>query len=536
MLHHVDVTFEPAEHVQDMPRSLRKWVRSLLAAKISTVSAKKEANPVVEIDVKAAADASDKALARTSMDGEKRRADKEKKKGGDAGYATTSLAALKDKWNEEEQRFKQELAELQKDKLEQEEDMIASYLVMVEDRDIKREQQEAEARRKRQEEFLALQEAERAIREQELAAMRSREQQEASRLEKAKGAMDKKLDKFRKAQETARRKKLRADATEAIAALSSCIELVAMDCKSGSCRLLTAAALASPLCKLEDLERASHLIQQAQLEQEEEAQKVVALLFDLRRGLEDGEKRLREAESALARVLENSADAGREGNRCREALGQAEASLLSAGLASRDAMERVKDVRRRLEEIELKHAVKAQEEATKKEEEATKKEVEDATATGGKESMVVMDREEVVSVKEVLNEGQEEKVKEVKTSDEEMSVAVCEHRELCSGNDTTKRSRQLPDKCGVGMAVKAVKAGNEQVGLEVTRLVDGSPASESGKIAIGDRLLMVDGEEVSSVSPKILAEERIMGERGTRVTLTVMKVGGEKVFVELTRR
>ena len=76
--------------------------------------------------------------------------------------------------------------------------MIASYLVMVEDRDIKREQQEAEARRKRQEEFLArqvdrsvfacqpherMQEAERAIREQELAAMRSREQQEASRLE-----------------------------------------------------------------------------------------------------------------------------------------------------------------------------------------------------------------------------------------------------------------------------------------------------------------------------------------------------------------
>ena len=308
-----------------------------------------------------------------------------------------------------------------------------------------------------------------------------------------------------------------------MAALSSCIELVVMDCKSGSCRLLTAAALASPLCKLEvrqsesrsrgrqeeregvgveggdddslqDLERASHLIQQAQLEQEEEAQKVVALLFDLRRGLEDGEKRLREAESALARVLENSADAGREGNRCREALGQAEASLLSAGLASRDAMERVKDVRRRLEEIELKHAVKAQEEATKKEEEATKKEeeatkkeVEDATATGGKECLVMMDREEVVGVKEVLNEGQEEKVKEVKTSDEETSAAVCKHRELCSGNDTTKRSHQLPDKCGVGMAVKAVKAGSEQVGLEVTRLVDGSPASESGKIAIGDR-------------------------------------------------
>ena len=53
---------------------------------------------------------------------------------------------------------------------------------------------------------------------------------------------------------------------------------------------------------------------------------------------------------------------------------------------------------------------------------------------------------------------------------------------------------------------------------------------------ITSRLLMVDGEEVSSVSPKMLAEERIMGARGTRVILTVMKVGGEKVFVELTRR
>uniref|UniRef100_A0A6T7TMM8 PDZ domain-containing protein n=1 Tax=Hanusia phi TaxID=3032 RepID=A0A6T7TMM8_9CRYP len=480
MLHHVDVTFEPAEHVQDMPRSLRKWVRSVLAAKMSTVSAKKEANPVVEIDVKAAADPHDKALARTITDREKRKEEKEQRRREVTERQSTSLAALKDEWNEEEQRFKQELAELNENKLEEEEARMASYLVMVEDRDVKREQEEAEARRKRREEFLALQEAERAIREQELAAMKSREQEEASRLEKAKGAMDKKLDKFKKAQESARRKKLQAEATEAMVALAACTELVTLDCKSGSCKLLTSAALASPLCKEEALARASDLIQRGRLEEDEQAQKVIALSFEIRRGLEEGEKKLLEAETALAHGLEVSSELSSQGSKCKKALEEAEAALTSAGLASKDALERVRTLRRKLEEAEREEAKKQQEE-------------------------------------------------------ERSPVAACKNRELCSGNDTS-RSHALPDKCGVGMGVRAVKEQNKQVGLEVTRLVDGSPASESGKIAVGDRLVMVDGEDVSALSPQVLAEERIMGERGTRVMLTVMRAGGEKVAVELTRR
>jgi len=38
MLHHVDITFEPSEHVQEMPRRLRNWVRSVLQKSAHSVS------------------------------------------------------------------------------------------------------------------------------------------------------------------------------------------------------------------------------------------------------------------------------------------------------------------------------------------------------------------------------------------------------------------------------------------------------------------------------------------------------------------
>ena len=47
MLHHVDITFEPTEHIQEMPRRLRSWVRSVLHASSHTVSVRSSCIPLL---------------------------------------------------------------------------------------------------------------------------------------------------------------------------------------------------------------------------------------------------------------------------------------------------------------------------------------------------------------------------------------------------------------------------------------------------------------------------------------------------------
>ena len=81
---------------------------------------------------------------------------------------------------------------------------------------------------------------------------------------------------------------------------------------------------------------------------------------------------------------------------------------------------------------------------------------------------------------------------------------------------------------GVGMTVSEVPAG-----LEVTRVFPDSPAQKGG-IVKGDVVTAVDGKSIKGLSAD-LATNRIKGEEGTDVTLTVRTPGGSARDIELTR-
>ena len=143
------------------------------------------------------------------------------------------------------------------------------------DRDREREQQEKATRERRLAEYQAVLDAERKIREEEEAADKARREQEELRKSLAKGSVEKKLDKFQKAREAARKKKLAGDGQAALEAAKACTDLVALDCKTGNCKLLTATALHSPLCARAELEKAANASQAAGMGEVEAAKKVV---------------------------------------------------------------------------------------------------------------------------------------------------------------------------------------------------------------------------------------------------------------------
>ncbi len=81
---------------------------------------------------------------------------------------------------------------------------------------------------------------------------------------------------------------------------------------------------------------------------------------------------------------------------------------------------------------------------------------------------------------------------------------------------------------GVGMTVSEVPAG-----LEVTRVFPDSPALKAG-IVKGDVVTAVDGKSIRGLSAD-LATNRIKGEEGTDVNLTVRSSNGKQRDIELTR-
>lgn len=78
---------------------------------------------------------------------------------------------------------------------------------------------------------------------------------------------------------------------------------------------------------------------------------------------------------------------------------------------------------------------------------------------------------------------------------------------------------------GVGMGVQITSDGE----IEIIRVYEGSPAEEAG-LKAGDQIVAVDGEEVSGESGQTLNEavQRIQGEDGTQVVITIRRDGEER--------
>jgi carboxyl-terminal processing protease len=75
--------------------------------------------------------------------------------------------------------------------------------------------------------------------------------------------------------------------------------------------------------------------------------------------------------------------------------------------------------------------------------------------------------------------------------------------------------------------------GEVPAGLRVTRVFPDSPA-QGGGVVRGDVVTAVDGKSIAGLSAE-LATNRIKGEEGTDVTLTVRSTSGKERDIELTR-
>ena len=357
MLHHVDITFETAEHVQEMPRRMRNWVRAVLHKAGHSVSAKQNASkPLVEIDLKAANDPASSALVAKN--------DKSAKKGGNVRpkkpNTATSLVEMKKEWTEREQEVRAELSEAKQSAKEAERELLATYLERVEERDKERNEQEQAERARKLAEYQAVLDAERKIREEEEAAAKARQHQEETRKALDKGTVEKKLDKFSKAREAARKKKLAGDASVALASTKSCTDLVELDCKTGNCKLITASALASAACVVEDLEKASNITKAAGMEEMEAAKKVMALVFEIRTGLATGNRFLKSAEASTAELAGNEgAQMETYAKATKDVLGKARAAFQSAGIAGKDGLASVDTLQIKIDDVLEQAARKA---------------------------------------------------------------------------------------------------------------------------------------------------------------------------------
>ncbi|MBE6942596.1 MAG: S41 family peptidase [Ruminococcaceae bacterium] len=83
---------------------------------------------------------------------------------------------------------------------------------------------------------------------------------------------------------------------------------------------------------------------------------------------------------------------------------------------------------------------------------------------------------------------------------------------------------------GIGVSV-AVRKDNQ--GLDVVSVTEGGPAEEAG-VCPGDILIAIDGQSVIGMNTSQV-RDRIRGEQGTTVTLTVLRVG-ERYDFTVTRR
>lgn len=362
-MHHVDITFESAEHVQEMPRRLRNWVRSVLHKAGHSVSAKQNASkPVVEIDLKAANDPASSALV---AKGDKS-ADKGKKAKPKKANTATSLAEMKQEWTEREQEVKAELSEVKASAREAELELLATYLERVEERDKEREEQEQAEKARRLAEYQAVLDAERKIREEEEAAAQARQKQEEMRKAIDKGTVEKKLDKFTKAREAARKKKLLGDANAALALTKSCTDLVELDCKTGNCKLITAPALASAACVVADLEKAANITRAAGMQETEAAKKAVALVFEIQTGLETGNKFLKNAEASVAKLAgKEGVQVETDGKAAKDVLGKARAAFQSAGVSGKNGLASVDALQVKVDDMLEQVARKAEAEREK---------------------------------------------------------------------------------------------------------------------------------------------------------------------------
>jgi C-terminal processing protease CtpA/Prc len=79
-----------------------------------------------------------------------------------------------------------------------------------------------------------------------------------------------------------------------------------------------------------------------------------------------------------------------------------------------------------------------------------------------------------------------------------------------------------PQFCGVG--VTASRSGD---GYTVTALAEGMSGEQSGAVAVGDELLMVDGCDVNGCEPEVV-RSMMHGLRGGEVRLTLCR--GKRVF------
>jgi hypothetical protein len=316
-----------------MPRKLRGIVRSVVQARAATVSAKRGEGSMLEIDLKAAADPAGKALAAAAKDRAKKDAGAENGAGrGAAGADTSGLVARKEAWDRKEAEMKSQLAEVQASRAEEDAAAMAAYLELVEERDTAREKAEAEARAKRLAEYQALQEAERRVREEEAAAFQQRQREAEARKATEQGTVGKKLDKFKKKQSEMKKKRAPEEAKRLFGEAAACLELVQMDCKTGTCTLETAEALKSAACSLELLQRVHDTAQLAEMGDMEQARSASALLYEIKHGLDGAAAAAEEGRAALANATE-AAGAGwvLHAEAAKDALGRARLLLKAAG-------------------------------------------------------------------------------------------------------------------------------------------------------------------------------------------------------------
>lgn len=83
---------------------------------------------------------------------------------------------------------------------------------------------------------------------------------------------------------------------------------------------------------------------------------------------------------------------------------------------------------------------------------------------------------------------------------------------------------------GIGLVVSG-----KDVPVAITKIIEDSPAQESGQLQIGDLIIEVNGEDVSKRPPGVITA-KIRGDIDTSVTIRVQRNGAKRDPVTLTRK
>lgn len=104
-----------------------------------------------------------------------------------------------------------------------------------------------------------------------------------------------------------------------------------------------------------------------------------------------------------------------------------------------------------------------------------------------------------------------------------------QYTEYMTATEAEEFQKSLHGDVGAGIGIEMAKRGDY---VRVTRTLPDNPARAAGILA-GDIIYKIDGEEVYTLSSEKIAE-KLRGEAGTTVQLTIVRDGEEKTF-DLTR-